>query len=352
MLLEIYLTLFCIVLLTYFLGWRRNQSKNQSQLGETYQASTISVIIPFRNEAQNIPTLVESIKKLTIQPLEFIWVNDHSEDNSIQLLSNLPNNHSVISLLDEAQGKKTAIRKGLEIAKGSHILTWDADIIIPTDYFNALEQTHIFELSILPVRMKGNTFLEVLYELDYYFLNALNVGLTGYSTPIVASGANLLFNKASFLAIDSFKNHQHIASGDDHFLLHDFKRAKKSIQTVTHSTLVVETKTPTSFKDFLQQRLRWISKSKHIVDNTTTWVSVLGIIYTLGFVTLLFTNHWNEILIIKLLVDFLIFIPYLGIVQRLKISWTLPFFTLLYPLYFVTIGVLVGFTKPIWKNRA
>ena len=351
MLLEIYLTFFSIVLLAYYLGWRRNQSKNQSQLGETYQASTISVIITFRNEALNIPTLVESIKKLTIQPLEFIWVNDHSEDNSIQLLSNLPENHYVISLLDEVHGKKTAIREGLENAKGMHVLTWDADIIMDSDYFKALEQTQIAELTIFQVRMKGNSFLGFLYELDYYFLNALNVGLTGYSTPIVASGANLLFNKASFQAIDSFKNHKHIASGDDYFLLHDFKKAKKSIQTVTNSTLVVETKTPTSLKEFLHQRLRWISKSKHAMDTTTIWISFIGIIYTLGFVALLFTDYWKEILIIKLLFDFLIFIPYLGIVQRKKISWTLPWFTLLYPVYFFIIGGLATLVKPIWKGR-
>lgn len=227
MFLEIYISFFSILLLVYFIGWRKNSTKNQSKLGGTYQASTISVIIPFRNEAYNLPKLVDSIKKLSIQPLEIIWVNDHSEDKSIEQLTNISENQKIISLINEEKGKKTALRKGLEIAKGMHVLTWDADIIVPTDYFYALEQTHVSELSIIPVRMKGNTFLELLYELDYYFLNALNIGLTGYSTPIVASGANLLFNKASFLAIDSFEYHQHIASGDDHFLLHDFKKAKK-----------------------------------------------------------------------------------------------------------------------------
>lgn len=351
MFLEIYISFFSILLLVYFIGWRKNSTKNQSKLGGTYQASTISVIIPFRNEAHNLPKLVDSIKKLSIQPLEIIWVNDHSEDKSIEQLTNISENQKIISLINEEKGKKTALRKGLEVAQGIHILTWDADISVDADYFKALEQIQIAELTILPVRMTGNSFLGFLYELDYYFLNALNVGLTGFSNPIVASGANLLFNKASFLAIDSFEYHQHIASGDDHFLLHDFKKAKKSIQTVTHSNLVVETQSPTSLKEFFHQRLRWISKSKHAMDTSTTWISFIGIIYTLGFVVLLFTHYWKEILIMKLLFDILIFIPYLGIVQRKKISWTLPWFTLLYPLYFVLIGVLTIVVKPIWKGR-
>lgn len=351
MFLEIYISFFSILLLVYFIGWRKNSTKNQSKLGGTYQASTISVIIPFRNEVHNLPKLVDSIKKLSIQPLEIIWVNDHSEDKSIEQLTNISENQKIISLINEEKGKKTALRKGLEVAQGTHILTWDADISVDADYFKALEQIQIAELTILPVRMTGNSFLGFLYELDYYFLNALNVGLTGFSNPIVASGANLLFNKASFQAIDSFKNHKHIASGDDHFLLHDFKKAKKSIQTVTHSNLVVETQSPTSLKEFFHQRLRWISKSKHAMDTSTTWISFIGIIYTLGFVVLLFTHYWKEILIMKLLFDILIFIPYLDIVQRKKISWTLPWFTLLYPLYFVLIGVLTIVVKPIWKGR-
>lgn len=87
------------------------------------------------------------------------------------------------------------------------------------------------------------------------------------------------------------------------------------------------------------------------MDTSTTWISFIGIIYTLGFVVLLFTHYWKEILIIKLLFDFLIFIPYLGIVQRKKISWTLPWFTLLYPVYFLIIGGLATLVKPIWKGR-
>ena len=344
-----YIISFSIIYILFKWGWNRSLQKKTNTA--SYQAENISVIIPFRNEIKNLNSLKESILQLSSLPLEFIWVNDHSDDNSLNILTNLPPNHTVVSLDTNEKGKKAAIRKGIKISQGTYILTWDADIIVPNHYFKTLEQTKVSELSILPVRMKGSTFIEILYELDYYFLNSINISVSGFYYPIVASGANLLFNKSTFLNIDSFDTHKKIASGDDQFLLADFKKHNKEIQTITDSNLVVETQSPISLKEFFHQRLRWISKSTHTIDTTTTWISFIGSIYTIGFVALLFTDYWIEILIIKLLFDFLIFIPFLGIVQRKKISWTLPIFTLFYPLYFVLIGVLIIVVKPIWKER-
>ena len=340
---------FSVLLVLFYIGRNRNTSilSNESY----YDSYLISVIIPFRNEENNLPKLMESIEKLSSLPLEFIWVNDHSSDCSIQRLQNLSDKHQIIHLKEAEQGKKTAIRKGIEIASGAYILTWDADIQVETNYFKNLEKTNIAELSILPVRMKGNTFIELFYELDYYFLNSINIGVAGFTLPIVASGANLLFNKASFLAIDSFKNHQHIASGDDQFLLQDFKKSGRSIQVINTSELVVETTTPHSFIDFMKQRLRWISKSKGMNDRTTTLVSLLGILYVLGFVYLLFSSNWMFILLFKITIDLLIFLPYLKVVDRRNTALIVPFFTLLYPFYFIGIGMSMLLFSPDWKGR-
>ncbi len=344
-----YFVLYSILLVLFYIGRNKNTSKKSQE--SYYHSKTISVIIPFRNEEDNLPKLIDSIHKLALQPLEFIWVNDHSTDHSLQVLQHLSNNHQVINLTKETQGKKAAIRKGIKLASGTYILTWDADIKVDSNYFKNLEKTYISELSILPVRMKGKSFVEILYELDYYFLNSINIGIAGFTLPIVASGANLLFNKNVFNEIDSINNHKHIASGDDQFLLQDFKKSGSSIQVINTPDLLVETTTPHSFVDFMKQRLRWISKSKGINDRTTTWISILGSLYVLGFVCLLFTSSWILVLIFKIGIDILIFLPYLKVVGRKKITFVVPFFTLLYPIYFIGIGIGMLLFTPDWKER-
>ena len=351
MLTSFYLFFFASLLCLFYIGWRKNLRKKKESTKRTFKLAEISVIIPFRNENTNIPHLLASISKLTIQPIEFIWVNDHSEDSSELLLHHLTENHQLISLDKNSNGKKSAIRAGIKCAKGSYILTWDADCIVPSTYFETLEQTPVSPLTILPIAMHAQTLWEIFYELDYYFLSSINVALSGFSQPIVASGANLLFEKASFLEVDSITQHQHIASGDDQFLLDDFKKAKKSIQVIPTYELCVTTKTPHTLTAFFQQRLRWIGKSSNIKDNATRIISSVGLTYVVLFVYLLFTMHWMTILCAKIIIDVLIFLPYLHAVRRKKTGWFLPLFTLIYPIYCCVIGFLMFVFKPKWKGR-
>jgi biofilm PGA synthesis N-glycosyltransferase PgaC len=348
--LVVYILTFSLIYCLFHLGWtKRYQKKNSFN---KYKAKEISVIIPFRNEINNLSTLKESILQQALSPLEFIWVNDHSEDNSLSLLENLPNNHLIISLNENESGKKSAIRKGIELAKGSYILTWDADITVPSNYFIVLNKQNKSDLTILPVRMKGKRPFEILFELDYYFLNSINISLSSVTNPIVASGANLLFHKSTFKTIDSFKKHKHIPSGDDMFLLQDFKKHQKQIQLLLNKELIVETIPPKTIQTFFQQRFRWISKSTKIDDSTTNLINALGVSYVLGFIYLLFDSNWLIILGYKIIIDLLIFKPYLTVIGRKKITWFIPLFSLLYPFYFMAITIgLIFFRHQKWKGR-
>jgi glycosyltransferase involved in cell wall biosynthesis len=346
-----YFLFFSILLVFFYIGWWKHIHRN-SPSKETFDASKISVVIPFRNESSNIVMLRKSIVQLKIQALEYIWVNDHSEDDSLVQFENAPENHKVISLDKTEFGKKSAIRRGIEQAKAEYILTWDADITVPASYFEQLQTTPIADLLILPVAMVGKGLMEIFYELDYYFLNSINIAVSSFTKPIVASGANLIFNKAIFQSLDSYSQHKNIASGDDQFLLNDFKRANKHIQINTCHNLTVQTETPHHIKSFMQQRLRWIGKSSHIKDLTTSIISLIGLAYVTPFIYLLFTPNWFFVLVLKIVLDTLILLPYLHCLRRKKITWNTPFFTFIYPFYFFVIVVLSLCLKTQWKGRS
>ena len=352
MLAILYILFFSCVLGVFYLGWYLNDRITKKSKQKNYNLSQISVVIPFRNEASNIPNLLASIAKLTSFPLEFIWINDHSEDTSLETLKNLPHHHQLLQLPNSQTGKKAAIRSGIASAKGSFILTWDADITVPKTYFEYLKKTPISAFSIFPVCMQANSIWELFYELDYYFLSSINVAVNWFTKPIVASGANLLFEKESFLACDSIQQHQHIASGDDQFLLDDFKKAGKLMQVIPLHGLCVNTETPHSLKSFMQQRLRWIGKSSKIKDTTTFFISSLGVVYLVLFIFLLFSPLWFYVLPAKIMVDILIFLPYLHRLNRTKITWFTPFFTCMYPIYFLVILLLSLGLKTHWKGRS
>jgi cellulose synthase/poly-beta-1,6-N-acetylglucosamine synthase-like glycosyltransferase len=56
----------------------------------------VSIIIPFRNEEDNLPALLESLKKQNYTGMmEVIFVNDRSEDNGVGVIKNSPCNNAI-----------------------------------------------------------------------------------------------------------------------------------------------------------------------------------------------------------------------------------------------------------------
>lgn len=344
-----------VVLAVFFcrIGWKRQLQQEVTKTSNPFDIEKISVVIPFRNEATNLPQLLQSIRQLSSFPKEFIFINDHSSDLSCECFQAFDFPFQLIHLSDNLYGKKQALRKGIEAATGEYILTWDADITIPNTYFEVLKETQQAELSILPITMIGNNTSSYLAELDYYYLPVLNASCSAFLPPFCASGANLLFHNQAFKAVDSFQAHQHILSGDDIFLLQDFKNNKRTIQIITQKELTVKTATPSNLKAIFQQRLRWISKTSAVNDRTATLIAMFGLLYHIGgWVVIAFVpKTFFLILFTKIIADWYVFTPYLRRINRSKIATYIPLFSIIYPFYLLTILLLLPFVEIQWKNR-
>lgn len=335
----------------YFLGWILNSRKPK---GKKMNLSEISVVIPFRNEEKNLYNLLDSIQELKNSPLEFVFVNDHSEDNSFQIIDNFALNkeHKILELEDASFGKKAALDLGIRKAKGKWILTWDADISFNVEYFSLMEELSENDLTILPVKMEGDNLISVFSSLDFYYLNALNVSLSGYKVPIVASGANLLFKKEFYISLVQNKKHKQYSSGDDIFLLYEFKKAKLQINNSVLNGLSVKTPVQKTVLAILNQRLRWIGKSKRVGDTFANLIGIFGLLYHFfGFYLIVFSEYQLYFFVLKMLVDSLFFMPYLISLKRIEYLFFVPLFSLFYPFYVLTILFSSLFYEPKWKNR-
>src|SRR5690606_31135182 len=93
---------------------------------------------PFRNEAEKLPTLLQSISELNYpkELFEIIFVDDESDDESnAQLMGFLANSRTDIKIISNIRKtnspKKDAITSAIDIAKYDWILTTDADCVLP-----------------------------------------------------------------------------------------------------------------------------------------------------------------------------------------------------------------------------
>jgi 4,4'-diaponeurosporenoate glycosyltransferase len=153
---------------------------------------TVSVIIPARNEAHNLPKLLRSLVSQAAKPCQIIVVDDGSTDRTAKLAHQL--GATVIPsqpLPDGWRGKTWACHQGAQAATGNLLLFVDADT-----WFEADGLAHM--LSIYP----GGAFsagpyhaVEKAYEdLSLFFNFAMTVG----TLPDGLFGQMLLVDRESY----------------------------------------------------------------------------------------------------------------------------------------------------------
>ncbi len=91
----------------------------------------VSAIIPCYNSQATIGRAITSLLTQTVAIDQIIVINDGSTDGSLRVIEELQREHSTITIIDqENKGVCAARNAGIEQAKGTYLLTLDAD-----DYF-------------------------------------------------------------------------------------------------------------------------------------------------------------------------------------------------------------------------
>lgn len=356
--LSIYLLGFLLVL---GVGQWRQKKKQRKFLSENTKIplEEITVVIPFRNESKRINRLIKSLNESTKLPGEILFIDDHSDDNTCEIiLQSLKIPHRILTLKDNFQGKKRALQQGIQEAKGKYILTLDADVYFSSNYFENVEQLSKADLYLLPAVLKAEKAWQHLLEIDLLLINAINTGLCGLKRPIIASGANMLFNKEAYQNHHQLESHIHVPSGDDIYLLRDFRKAKLDVRVMALNDFSVSTETPQNISDFFHQRVRWIAKTSDVKDHLSTTLAVFQSILTLSLITImvfaLISAKWKLfafVFLSKTLFDMLLFGSFFLHFKRPIAFCLIPLYQFLFPIYNLILLFVLPFFKPKWKGR-
>lgn len=282
---------YLVFLSILYAGLKRLPKKQEKII----QSEFVSVIIPFRNESQNILASLESIsaQDYPADKFEVIYVNDVSNDDSYEKLmrADKPDNFKVLSISDHSQGrayKKKAVSLGIENAKGEIIVTTDADCLHDKIWLSSLLSQFDNETGFVsgPVRfVPENNLFSKVQALEFASLVISGAGLIGIKKPTICNGANLAFRKSLFKSLHGYSDQMHLSSGEDELLMQKISRETDySVKFVWEKYAVVTTNPNKNLHDFIQQRKRWASKSLFYKDNLL--IAKLALIY-LFFVSLI-----------------------------------------------------------------
>ena len=99
----------------------------------------VSIIIPTYNTAQFLERAITSALNQTLKDIEVIVVDDHSTDNTSEVLKKYESDKRFIyKILEQNKGPGNARNVGLELAKGEFIGFIDSDDYVSDNYFESL----------------------------------------------------------------------------------------------------------------------------------------------------------------------------------------------------------------------
>jgi cellulose synthase/poly-beta-1,6-N-acetylglucosamine synthase-like glycosyltransferase len=351
--------LYFLMIVLFLIGWKRaTQDKKDLKPSKD---PFISVIIPARNEELTIGNLLTDLSRQEYRNFEIIVVNDDSEDETLWMVSRFDmKNLQVIH--SKGTGKKAAITSGIRIAKGSIVVTTDADCSVSPEWLKHIRDgfRDPREMMIFGgVRMVGdNKFFDSLQAMEFSSLIGTGAVTASLGFPTVCNAANLAFRKKVFSEVKGYDDNIAIPSGDDEFLMRKIhNRYPGSVHFMKNPETVVATRNQPSLEAFVNQRLRWASKWRYNSSLLAKGLAVVVLLFQLSFIINWFYIFTSDILQALFLIAVKMILEaafLLQVCRFLGTKWNwLAFFSLqlVYPLYVIGIGTASFFAPFQWKNR-
>jgi len=359
--LYILLLFYCLSIIALIYGFSKVNSFENLDLKPK---TKFSIIVPFRNEVENLPHLLESLSKLNYPNdlFEVILVDDYSKE-AFQI-SDFNCKVSIIKNIRVSNSpKKDAISTAMKVVKNDWIITTDADCVVNENWLLALNnyiQNH--EVSMIAGAVTydcEDSFLHHFQQLDLASLQGATIGSFGLGKGFMCNGANFAYTKSLFQDLNGFDGNYKIASGDDVFLLQKaIGQFPEKVHYLKSENNIVVTKPLDNWKSLFYQRVRWASKTGSyqsrfgiglgllVFGGNLAWLLVVGC-WLLGYIP-----FQNIVLLsfMKFTFDTLLIYKSNRFLTKKRMHF-LILSSLLYPFFSVSVALYSLVGKYEWKGR-
>lgn len=226
---------------------------------EPIQCPELTVLIPCRDEASNLPLLIEDLRNQTTS-IRILVIDDHSSDSTKAKAEA----SGVEVIQSPGKGKKAALIAGYHEVHTPWMATVDADTRLGPDWARTMlrvAKSKRASAVLGLVRIKADTASgwERFQSQEFGAMMVWISGDVAMGKLAMGSGANSLYATQDY---PHQSLHEEIASGDDGFALSALKNAGKVIAWCAEASAFVDTHPANSWKQLWQQRARWASKTQ------------------------------------------------------------------------------------------
>lgn len=358
--LYIIILLYCLAIVALIYGFTKVNSFDYIGLKPK---TKFSIVVPFRNEAENLPYLLNSFSKLNYPNdlFEVILVDDCSSEEfkvqsfkfQVTVIKNIRFSNSP---------KKDAILTAIQSVNNDWIITTDADCVVNENWLSALDNyIQLHDVSMIAGAVTYNcedSFLHHFQQLDLASLQGATIGSFGLKKGFMCNGANFAYTKSFFQELNGFEGNDTIASGDDVFLLQKaIARFPEKVYYLKSENTIVITKPMEDWKSLFYQRVRWASKTGSYQSGFGKGLGLVVFGGNIGFLIIIYNLLFWEgnfyllvfLLLAKLIVDFFL-IHKTNVFLKSKTHFYI-ISSLLYPFFSVSVALYSLVGKYEWKGR-
>jgi len=368
--------IYCYWILWLYYHWQQIPEVNIENK-PSFERIFFSIVIPVRNEAENIQKLLNDIAQQSFPANQFevIVIDDDSTDQTCDIVSTSVFQYAltVISLAEPenflGSHKKLAISQAILKTKNQPdllhiILTTDGDGRVGCDWLKAYAETFATQQPRLvsgPVTFHDEkTLFEKLQTIEFSSLIGTGAASIQAGSPNMCNGANLAFSKVAFQEVGGYAGNMDQPSGDDEFLMRKiYEHYPDKIVFLKDPRSIVHTCAQKNLRSFYHQRRRWAGKWR---AHKNWKAGALAVFVFVFYMSLLLTMtltmiglYPKKIFLLqmgaKLLCEFLFLNAVMSFLGKTLHIGMFMLLQLIYPFYAIFFGVAAHLGSYHWKGR-
>ena len=333
---------YCLRTAIFFVGASLARSKSRAGRRDLSSEKTpplfISVVVPARNEEDNIESCLRSLlaSEYPADRFEVIAVNDRSTDGTGAILERYAERYSQLvvhnTIEDSAnanlQGKPRAVHQGIMKSRGEIILMTDADCVVPPKWIGSIAERFtnpavgLVASYTLP---KGARFFDDLQRLEWLVNNVMASAGVGLGQPLGCFGNNLSVRRDVYERLGGYPRIRFSVT-EDLALLQAVSDASWETRYVCDKNATITTLPCPDIRSFIKQHHRWVNGGKalgwrgagFVASSALLWVGIVASLASGSFSLLV------ALLCVRVVADITLVVPAARELSILRELWKMP----------------------------
>ncbi len=269
--------------------------------------TSVSVVIPARNEEQTITRCVASVLASIGEHDEIIIVNDRSTDSTADVITALATTDARIKALHRTsassetnlQGKPGALQFGIDHASGTVILLTDADCTVDPQWVETMcepfrDPSVGMVCGFTTIRADGA--FATIQDVEWLYTHTMARAGLNNGTPLGCFGNNMALRRSAMESIGGYRAIP-FSLTEDLALLQTMASGGFGVRYLCHRHATVETLPCDTFSEYVRQKHRWVRGGIALGWKAVAFVVTSASVW-LGLILAIATSAWAWVAIL------------------------------------------------------